>query len=242
MHRIAVSALLSSVLLAPLRLQGTEDPPKKAVLPLVFRDDFSKGADAWQPTDPAAWKVIQTGKGMAYSQFRQSKYNPPHRSPFNLSLVKDVQVGDFVLDAQVQSTARDYPHRDVCLCFGYQDPAHFYYVHLGKKTDDHCNQIFIVNGSPRVKISTKTTAGTNWDDGWHHVRIVRTIADGQIAVYFDDMKTPAMTATDKTFTGGRVGIGSFDDTSNWTDFRLRGVKIRASGPNSPLPFGGEGWG
>ena len=83
----------------------------------------------------------------------------------------------------------------MCLFFGYQDPAHFYYVHLGKKTDDHANQIFIVNGADRKKISTKTTDGTNWNDDWHSVKIVRKVADGSIEVYFDDMKTPVMTAT-----------------------------------------------
>jgi hypothetical protein len=224
MCRIVATLWLFFLLLDPLSFLAAEDP-KKADWPRVFADDFSKGASSWEPTDAAAWKVIQTKEGMVYSQFRQSKYNPPHRSPFNLSRVKDVVVGDFVLDVKVQSTTPDYPHRDVCLCFGYQDPAHFYYVHLGKKTDDHCNQIFIVKGAPRQKISTKTTAGTNWDDGWHHVRIVRTTADGAIAVYFDDMKTPAMTANDKTFTWGQVGVGSFDDTSNWADFQLHGLKV-----------------
>jgi hypothetical protein len=201
-------------------------PAEKAELPLVVRDDFSKGADAWEPTDPAAWKVIETKDGKAFSQFQQSKYKPPHRSPFNFALVKDVIVGDFVLDAEVLSTCRDYPHRDVCLIFGHQDPAHFYYVHFGKKTDDHANQIFIVNAKDRTKISSKTTEGTPWDDNWHHLRVTRTVADGSIAVYFDDLEKPVMTATDKTFTRGRVGVGSFDDTADWRNVTLRGVKVK----------------
>ena len=68
-------------------------------------------------------------------------------------------VGDFQLELQLQSTVKDYDHRSMVLVFGYQDPAHFYYVHFGKKTDDHANQIFIVNAAPRLKISTKTTPG-----------------------------------------------------------------------------------
>jgi hypothetical protein len=197
----------------------------KDELPLVFRDDFSKGADAWEPTDSAAWKVIETKDGKAFSQFQQSKFKPPHRSPFNFALVKDVIVGDFVLDAEVLSTCRDYPHRDVCLTFGHQDPAHFYYVHFGKKTDDHANQIFIVNAKDRTKISTKTTEGTPWDDHWHHLRVTRNVSDGSIAVYFDDLEKPVMTATDKTFTRGRVGVGSFDDTADWRNVTVRGVKV-----------------
>jgi hypothetical protein len=194
-------------------------------LPLLFEEDFEKGAARWEPSDPAAWKVIDGGAGKLFSQFRPSQYKPPHRSPLNFALVKDVVVGDFVLDARLQSTVKDYGHRDMCLFFGYQDPAHFYYVHLGKKADDHANQIFIVNNEPRKKISTRTTPGTNWDDDWHRVRIVRKVADGTIAVYFDDLKSPIMAASDRTFTWGRVGIGSFDDTGNWDDIQLYGEKI-----------------
>jgi hypothetical protein len=211
----------SLVLALPLAL-----PSQSVELPLLFRDDFENGAALWEPTDPAAWKVLSTPRGNVYSQFQQSKYKPPHRSPFNIALRKDVSAGDFIFEARVQSTVKDYGHRDVCLVFGYQDPAHFYYVHLGKKTDDHANQIFIVNDAARTKISTRTTPGTDWDDAWHHVKIVRRVLDGTIEVYFDDLKTPVMTATDKTFTWGRVGLGSFDDTSNWDDVQLRGTRAK----------------
>lgn len=192
-----------------------------------IQEDFSKGADRWQPTDSKAWKVIDLpdGKGKAYSQFvKQSAYKPPHRSPYNIALLRDVTVSDFTLVAEAQSTIKDYGHRDMCLFFGYQDPAHFYYVHLGKKADDHANQIFIVNGADRKKISTTSTEGTNWTDGWHTLKVVRTLADGKIEVFFDDLKKPVMTATDKNFLWGQVGIGSFDDTGNWRSVKLEGKR------------------
>lgn len=221
MRRVVRTPLCLAVIFCGLSALGHAQP---AELPLLVQEDFKKGADRWEPTDAAAWKVIDIKEGKAYSQFQQSKYKPTHRSPFNYSLLKDVSVGDFILEAKVQSTARDYPHRDVCLIFGHQDPSHFYYVHLGQKADDHANQIFIVNDAPRTKISTKTTEGTKWDDGWHDVKIVRRVGAGTIEVFFDDMKTPVMTAKDKTFAWGRIGLGTFDDTVNWTDVRLRGVK------------------
>lgn len=52
------------------------------------------------------------------------------------------------------------------------------------------------------------------------VRISRNIESGEVQVYFDDMQTPAMTATDKTFGEGRVGFGSFDDIGNFDDVRI----------------------
>src|SRR5262245_39293934 len=105
-------------------LAGADKPAKE--LPVVFEDDFTKGADRWEPTDAKAWKIVDAPDGKMFSQFQQSKYTPAVRSPVNYALVKDVVVGDFVLDVKLQSTGKDGPHRDMCLFFGHQDPTHFY--------------------------------------------------------------------------------------------------------------------
>lgn len=201
--------------------------PADEKLPIVYQTDFENGAGDWKPTDAAAWKIDKSLKSgdAVYSQFKKrSNYKPPHRSPLNMSLVNDIQVGSFQLDVKVLSTHEDYNHRDACLFFGYQNPGQFYYVHLGKRADPHANQIFIVNKAARTKISTTTTKGTDWDDQWHHVRIKRDIKSGSIEIYFDDMTKPVMTATDRNFLKGQIGLGSFDDTTAWNDLVLRGDK------------------
>ena len=210
------------------RLTPPPRPPKTLnALPLLFTDDFESGqTDRWQPTDPQCWRIEQQAENHVYSQFnKKSSYRPPVRSPLHRSLVRDILVGNFVLDVRLQSTHPDYGHRDLCLFFGYQDDAHLYYVHLGKKTDNSANQIFIVNGKDRVKISSRTTAGTNWDDQWHHARISRDVKIGMIDVFFDDMDEAIMQAVDKTFTQGRVGVGSFDDTGNFDHVRIYGEHV-----------------
>ncbi len=215
----------------PAVTQAQATPPE-----LVFLETFQDGATNWQPTDPSAWSVVaeeskqngtsQPTKNKVYSlNKKRSNYKPPHRSPLNISLRKDKTLGDFVLTARLRSTHKDYNHRDLCLFFGYQDPAHFYYVHLGKRTDNHANQIFIVNGAPRTKISTKTTNGTPWTDNWHQVKIVRNVETGLVQVFFDNMETPVMQATDQTFTWGQVGIGSFDDTGHFDDIKVIGTTV-----------------
>jgi hypothetical protein len=210
----------------PLLLRGAEPAPELLGQRLLVHEDFESGdVSRWAPADPKAWKLVEQGGNKVFQQFAQSKVENPVRSPFNRCILKDVTVGDCVLDVKLQSTARDYPHRSLCLFFGFQDPSHMYYVHFGQKTDDHANQVFIVNDEPRKKISTKTTPGTPWDDQWHHARIVRDVVSGKIEVYFDDMETPVMTAVDKTFTWGRVGIGSFDDTGNFDDVLVYGTKV-----------------
>jgi hypothetical protein len=203
-------------------------PPAREMqgLPLLFFDNFeAQGAGRWEPGDPKAWKIVEQNGNRVYAQFQQSQVETPVRSPFNRALVKDLIVGDFALDVKLQSTISDYDHRDVCLFFGFQDAANFYYVHFGKKADDHANQIFIVNNEPRRKISTTSTAGTPWTDDWHHARVVRRVESGAIEVFFDDMKKPVMTATDKTFPWGQVGIGTFDDTGNFDDVLVYGKKV-----------------
>ncbi len=211
--------MLRAALVLVLVAAAPQEPPELVV------EDFEQGIGRWEFTDPAAWKEADGPRGKMLSQHKKSTYAPKVRSPFGIALLKDVWVGDFVLEARVQSTVKDYGHRDMCVFFGYQDPSHFYYSHLGKKTDDHANQIFIVNGEPRKKISTRTTEGTNWTDGWHAVKVVRKVSDGTIEVYWDDMTTPVQTAKDTTFAWGRIGVGTFDDTGNWDDIRLRGVKL-----------------
>jgi len=196
-----------------------------AELPLLVKEDFESGAARWQPTDPAAWKIAESPRGKIYSLVQQSKYEPPFRSPLNIALLKDVIVGDFELEVELQSTTKEYNHRDMVLVFGYQDPAHFYYVHFGRRTDNNANQVFIVNGAARRKISTETTAGTPWDDAWHKVKIARDTSNGDIEVYFDNQKRTVMEAVDDTFTWGQVGIGSFDDLGNYDNVILRGKVV-----------------
>lgn len=198
------------------------EPAKE--LPLLLTEDFESGTlSRFSATDPDAWKIEVVNGSKVAHQFQQSKIQTRVRCPFNRAVIRGTSVGDFQLDVDLQSTARDYPHRSLCLIFCYQDPSHFYYVHLGQKADDHANQIFIVNDKPRVKISKTSTDGTPWDDKWHHVRIRRTIDSGDIQIYFDNLETPVMTAVDKTFTWGEVGIGSFDDTGRFDKLELRGI-------------------
>ena len=41
-------------------------------------------------------------------------------------------------------------------------------------------------------------------------------------MYFDDMSTPIMEATDHHFDFGRIGFGSFDDTGRFDNIKIWG--------------------
>jgi len=196
-------------------------------LPLIYSDDFEKGADNWEPTDKKSWKITDLeGRGKVYHLHQRSDYKPPHRSPRELSLLKDIVVGDFILLIKARNTAfKAGGHRDCCIFFGYQDDEHFYYAHQGLIRDAISNQLLKVDEGPRKPIG-QTNEKTPWDEGWHQIKLIRRVKDGTIALYFDDMKKPAKTAVDKDFTWGRIGLGSFDDTVQWDDVKLYGEKVK----------------
>ncbi len=216
---IAVTLNASETAKVPKEMNG---------MPLVFSDDFSKGADRWEATDPSTWKVIEDHGVKVYAQTkRTNNYKPPVRSPYHRSLVKNLNVSDFTIETKMKSTTGTYGHRDMCLFFGYRDPSHFYYVHIAPapKTDPHANSIFIVNGEPRKSIATKRNNGNAWkDDTYHTVRLVRNSKTGLIQVFFDDLSKPIMEAKDTTFKSGRIGVGTFDDTGNIAKIHVWGKK------------------
>ena len=203
---------------------------------LLYEQSFDQPETlkSFEMTDKAAWKYAKEEKGGSLELAAQSKYQPEVRSPVNIALINDVTFGDFVLEADLIQTGREYGHRDMCIFFGYQNPKQFYYVHIATKADPNAHNIFIVNEKPRTNIAKTTTAGANWGlNIWHKVRLERKKADGSIKVYFDDMTIPIMVAEDKTFADGHIGFGSFDDTGKVDNVKIWGP---ASASKAVTPF------
>ena len=244
-HLSAAACLLLSTATAP-RPVAAENPaataapaaaPAATAAPaaITITDDFEQGFTRWQPTAPENWKLSEDHGGRVLDLFdKTARTSPPHRSPFNFVLLQNQSFGDVSITASVQTTTQAYGHRDTVVIFGYQDPAHFYYVHFGEKADNHAGQVFIVNDAPRTKISTLETTGIPWRENvWHTLRVTRTAADGMIRVYFDDMHTAIMEAKDTTFGPGQVGFGSFDDTARFDDIIITGTPATAAPQPDP---------
>jgi hypothetical protein len=223
MRRVSMRLLVLAVFAAPFCVPCIADDVSAEPTTPLFETDFSTGLDAWVMTDSAAWKIEEEEGDPKFSLFGKSDYVAPVRSPHNMARLKDLVVTDFTLEVDAKQTGKEYGHRDLCFFFGYQDPSHFYYVHLATVADPHANSIFLVNGAPRVSIAQKRTNGTDWKTGYHRIRIEREVEAGTIKVYFNDMKVPVMETVDKTFLHGEVGLGSFDDTGNFDNFILRGT-------------------
>jgi hypothetical protein len=204
--------------------------PIPADFKLVYKQNF-QGTEVLKDfvaSDPKAWQLAKTNSNAALALAKQSDYKPLVRSPVNITLLAERVLGDFVLEADLIQTGKEYGHRDMCLFFGFQSPTNFYYAHIATAADDHAHNIFIVNGAPRTKIAQRTTKGVNWGLGvWHKVRLERRLASGTVKVYFDDLEHPIMEAEDKTFGAGQIGFGSFDDTGMVDNIRVWAPSIDA---------------
>lgn len=235
---------------AKVEPKETTAGPKAEVngLPLVFHEDFKDGEKAlnkFDLLDPTDWKMgTDDGRpvlSLAKKPTDQSAKTPV-RSPFGRALVKDLYVGPFVMEVKVKSTVKDYPHRDACVFFGAVDDAHEYYVHLGKKPDKACGNVFIVNNADRLALLPVPEQGIDWTDHYHTVRVERG-ADGSIEVFFDGKSW--LKAKDAMFPVGRVGVGSFDDTADFAEVTVWGKKAEkpaapAVGPERKAADAGAG--
>ena len=149
----------------------------------------------------------------------------PIRRPAALAIVKSDPLTDVTLKLQARSTApADLAVRDLQLIFGYQSPTQFYYVHVSKKTDAVHNGIFIVDNADRKRLDQPVSRAPLGDQEWHTLRLERNAEAGTVAVFFDDEQEPFLSVTDRTFTWGRVGFGSFDETGEFRNVEVTGTR------------------
>jgi len=197
---------------------------------LLFGDDFENSkAQGWKPNITENWQVAEEEENLAYQLTAPGKMGKV-RAPTSWSIIKDFDVSSFIFTGKVKCKADvANKHRDVVIIFHFQDPTHFYYVHFSAISDQLHNIIGLVNGKDRVKISLEqpdqSTARLK-DQKFHDFKVTHEAETGEIKAYMDDMINPILTAVDKTFVHGFVGVGSFDDTGSFDDIKLWGKAFK----------------
>lgn len=215
-----------------------ESPRQDPVWQEVYHGTFAAETDVepLHTSDPTRWRRNDEGGVASLELLGKSDYEPAVRSPYSIALLPDVDVGDFDLELDVLQTGREYGHRDLCLFFGFQDPQHFYYVHLASKPDPNAHNVFVVDGAPRQNLLPPPVAGVDWgQDQWHHVRIERRVEAGTIRVFWDDQPEPILETASSRFDHGRIGLGSFDDSGRFANVVVRAPQVvRLPGVGNPF--------
>ena len=220
--------LTATALLAAFSTQAADARKLPAGYKLLYEQDFTKpGAlKDFVFTDPSAWRLAKEQGKPALELHKQSAYKPEHRSPLNIALIADKVFGDFVLEVELLSTKKPYPHQDMCLFFGFTGPLGYYYNHIAVGADPNAHNVFIVNNAPRKNFAKETTKGITWGEReWHKVRAERDTQAGTYRVFFDGQ--PLMLAEDKSFLKGHIGFGSFDDIGMVTSIKVWGPSVEA---------------
>lgn len=195
------------------------------------RGDLAESA-TFDLTDPEAFVI----DGDEVALVGPAAYAPPHRSPHAIALLDGTEFRSFTLDVEMMQTGREYGHRDLCLVFGFESAARFYYVHMATTPDANAHNVFLVDGAARRNLLPAQAEGVDWGQGeWHRVRLVRDVDAGAVRVFFDDMDAPVLELQDTTIEWGRIGFGSFDDTGRFRRPVISGAQSRSL-ESSGSPF------
>jgi hypothetical protein len=218
--RIPTALLAAVTLIAPCAVflwpaSANSDAQKPSV---SIQDDFnSENLNAWEMPFAEDWEILTDGS-LHYLHMKRSRPPGVPRRPLQFARLKGVKAGSFTLNVKVRRAGGS-----MIVVFNYVDTLHFYYAHLSKDPGVQVavhNGIFIVDGGDRRRIAGLEASPVLPDLSWHDVRIVRNVSSGLIQVFVDKETAPRFSVIDRTFTSGQVGVGSFDETGDFADFRL----------------------
>ncbi len=180
----------------------------------------------WTVFDPADWK-IETEGGVPILRLQTGREPlPGPRRPFQFALTDTPAYSQVTVEADIRPLKRS-----CIIVFAYRDPAHFDYAHLSTDTaakQPVHNGIFHVYGGERVRISSEAGPAAFAASGrWYRVKLVHDGKTGTVDVTVDDNPVPALHAVDLSLNGGKVGIGSFDETGDFRNVRITGAPLKA---------------
>jgi len=215
--RIVLGAFLSAGLLA-LGLSYSNNA-LAALHNLSFHCNFSpKELNEWIFPHAEDW-VSKTENGHTYMHMLRPRDPGVPRRPLQFARLKNVNVGSFDLSVKVRREGRS-----MLIVFNYVDTLHFYYTHVSRDrgtTQPVHNGIFLVDGGPRRRIAGTQAQPALPDTNWHTIRVVRNVKTGLIQVYSDVQKKPLFSVVDHHFTCGQIGLGSFDETGDFADLKIK---------------------
>lgn len=200
-------------------LLGTVGGPEAVVRSLAFKENFEHGdLRAWRFPFPEDWEIFSEGPNHFLHMKRNRQPGVPRR-PLQFALLEKARVGSFELQTKIRREGRS-----MIIVFNYVDTLHFYYAHLsadrGTEQPVH-NGLFIVNGEARRRIAGTDAPPALPDREWRQVRVVRDASSGLIEVFVDGGKDHVFSISDRTFTCGQIGVGSFDETGDFDDIAFK---------------------
>jgi len=177
----------------------------------------------FEPLEPLHWEVKQDTDGDKAYYLNTSDANSPGKGLLGeYSLLPGIYDDvTFSLNARSAEDLSKNGFADLALLFGYQDKNNYYYLMLNSGKGE--TKLFKVASGSRSELAKATDTGTDkgWlnDNNYHAIEIVHN--GSQISATIDG--NALLSAIDATFSLGRLGVGSFNDSAYFDDVSVTGV-------------------
>ena len=190
-----------------------------AAATLSAADTLEVFGQAWTVPVASDWQVGRENGTQVLRLVKNRGPLPGPRRPIQFTLADVQDLGRITLEADVKPLGSS-----LLIVFSYRDEAHFDYAHLSTDTavkQPVHNGIFHVYGGERVRISSDRGPSAFRERGrWHHVKLTHDAVTGAVEVMVDGAAVPALQAVDLSLGGGKVGVGSFDETGEFKNVRI----------------------
>jgi len=178
----------------------------------------------WTVPTASDWQLEQKDATPVLHLLRARGPLPGPRRPIQFALAETPEFSR----VSVELDARPLGH-SLLVVFAYRDHEHFDYAHLSidpATKEPHHNGVFHVYGGERVRISGEAgSAAFAAPNRWYHVQLIHDGSSGDVRVKVNGEPIQALHAADLSLSGGRVGIGSFDETGYFKNVQIHGVAV-----------------
>jgi hypothetical protein len=175
---------------------------------LLFQDDFESGsADAWLPTDPAAWQVVAGSGADPTSVYRHDGV----LTTGGVSIAGDPSWDDFAIEARVNVNAFAASSATSVggICARVSVPGDYYLLAL--RADGYVDLRRV--SSYAETILTTTSAPVIAADTWYTVRL--SAIGSNLNAYLNGALI--LTAADATYPTGEIGLQTDGATAQFDD-------------------------
>ncbi len=173
----------------------------------------------WDVVNPSDWKIESQDDSPVLELLTPRGPLPGARRPIQFALAQTQDLNRVKVELDMRPRALS-----LIIVFAYRDEAHFDYAHLSTDTatkESHHNGIFHVFGGERVRISSVAgRAAFPQTNHWYHVVLDYDGETGTVNVSVDGVQIPALHAVDLSLSGGRVGLGSFDEVGDFKNVKI----------------------
>src|SRR3989454_559730 len=191
---------------------------------ILFQDNFETGTAAGWNATAGTWSVVQDGGSYVYRNSNTSGDDWSYNGSSAWT--------DYAIEAQVKPLTWNAAGGIVRIFGRWQDANNWYYLNL--TSDNHVQLRKYVNGTitdlapPQ---SLTVTPGT-----WYKVRL--EMVGTTLKAYVNDVLQ--LTATDATFSAGRIAVGGWNNTAEFDNVVVYGLTGAAAPPVTLVGAGNIG--